>query len=100
LPVSGDHRLNGSLLFGLNVLLAWLPMKSGSLWPAVIFHAIHNLLAFDPVTLGSAKTPWLTGEFGLGLACGYLAICFGALWDGSRQTHSEFKSRMQANLRE
>lgn len=75
----------GSLLFGLNVLLIWLRMKSGSLWPAVIFHAIHNLLAFDPVALGSAKTPWLTGELGLGLACGYLAICFGALWDGSQK---------------
>ena len=73
-----------SLLFGLNVLLAWFRLKSGSILPPVIFHAVHNFLAFDPLTLGFTRAPWLTGELGLGLACGYLAICFGALWDGGR----------------
>jgi membrane protease YdiL (CAAX protease family) len=71
----------GSLLFGLNVLLVWLRLKSGSLLPPLIFHAVHNLFAFDPLTLGFTKTPWLTGELGLGLACGYLAISFGVFWD-------------------
>jgi uncharacterized protein len=74
----------GSLLFGLNVLLLWLRMRSGSLWPPVLFHALHNFLVFNPVTLGLLHGPWLTGDLGLGLACGYLAICIGALWDGSR----------------
>jgi membrane protease YdiL (CAAX protease family) len=74
----------GSLLFGLNVLLVWLRLRTGSLWPPVIFHALHNLLVFNPVTLGLSHGPLLTGELGLGLACGYLAICIGPLWDGSR----------------
>ena len=74
----------GTLLFGLNVLLVWLRMRTGSLWPPLLFHAVHNLLVFDPVTLGLSHGPWLTGELGLGLACGYLAICIGPLWDGSR----------------
>jgi len=75
----------GTLLFGLNVLLVWLRMKTGSLWPPVLFHALHNFLAFNPVTLASSHQPWLTGELGLALACGYLAICVGSLWDGSRE---------------
>jgi uncharacterized protein len=75
----------GTLLFGLTVLLVWLRLKTGSLWPPVLFHAMHNVLAFNPVTLASSHRPWLTGKFGLALACGYLAICVGSLWDGSRE---------------
>ena len=74
----------GSLLFGLNVLLMWLRLRTGSLWPPLLFHAVHNFLVFNPVALGQLHRPWLTGELGLGLACGYLAICIGSLWDGSR----------------
>jgi membrane protease YdiL (CAAX protease family) len=74
----------GSLLFGLNVLLAWLRLRTGSLWPPLLFHAIHNLLVFNPITLDLSHRPLLTSELGLGLACGYLAICIGPLWDGSR----------------
>jgi uncharacterized protein len=72
----------GSLLFGLNVLLMWLRLRSRSLWPPVLFHAVHNFLVFNPVALGESHRPWLTGELGLALACGYLAICIGSLWDG------------------
>ena len=75
----------GTLLFGLNVLLVWLRLKTGSLWPPVLFHAMHNFLVFNPVTLASLHRPWLSGELGLALACGYLAICVGSLWDGSRE---------------
>jgi uncharacterized protein len=74
----------GTLLFGLNVLLVWLRMRTGSLWPPVLFHAVHNFLVFNPVALSQPHRPWLTGELGLGIACGYLAICLGSLWDGSR----------------
>ena len=74
----------GSLLFGLNVLLVWLRLRTGSLWPPLLFHAVHNLLVFNPIALGLGRGPWLTGELGVGLACGYLAICIGPFWDGSR----------------
>lgn len=74
----------GTLLFGLNVLLVWLRVKSGSLWPPVLFHALQNFLAFNPVMLASSHQPWLSGKLGLALACGYLAICIGSLWDGTR----------------
>ena len=84
-PAFGLQLLTvATLLFGLNVLLLWLRIRSSSLWPPVLFHSLHNFFVFNPVTLGLLHGPWLTGDLGLGLACGYLAICIGALWDGSR----------------
>jgi uncharacterized protein len=85
-PAFGVQVLTiGTLLFGLNILLVWLRMRTGSLWPPVLLHAVHNFLVFNPVALAQSHRPWLTGGLGLGLACGYLAICIGPLWDGSRQ---------------
>jgi|GEM_PF-6882918 uncharacterized protein len=78
----------GSLLFALNVLLMWLRLRSGSLWPPVLFHAVHNFLVFNPVAIGQPHRPWLTGKLGLALACGYLAICIGSLWDGRREAET------------
>ena len=73
-----------ALMFGLNVLLVWLRVRTGNLWPPLLFHAVHNFLVFNPVALSQSHRPWLTGELGLGIACGYLAICIGSLWDGSQ----------------
>jgi uncharacterized protein len=80
----------GSLLFGLNVLLMWLRLKSRSLWPPVLFHAVHNFLVFNPVVLGQPNRPWLTGDAGIALACGYLAICIGSLWDGRASVNRDW----------
>ena len=51
--------------------LAWLRLRSGSVWPAAILHASHNLWVqafFDRVTVDTGPTRWLTGEFGAALA--------------------------------
>jgi membrane protease YdiL (CAAX protease family) len=37
------YALPNLLLLGL--VLAWLRLKSGSLWPAVLAHAVNNALA-------------------------------------------------------
>ena len=61
------------------LILAWLRLKSGSLWPAVILHASHNLFVqqvFDPMTLDFGLTPYLTTEFGVGLAIVYALIAY------------------------
>jgi membrane protease YdiL (CAAX protease family) len=61
---------------------AWLRLKSGSLWTPAILHASHNLFVqaiFDKMTLADfGLTPYLTTEFGVGLAIGYglVAIYF------------------------
>lgn len=52
------------------VALAWLRLKSGSVWPPTIMHATHNAaiqLFFDPITAHKAYTQYFVGEFGIGL---------------------------------
>jgi membrane protease YdiL (CAAX protease family) len=59
------------LLMGLSVAFAWLRLRSGSLWPAVILHAGHNAVIqsfLNPITGDTGPTPYLIGEFGLALA--------------------------------
>ena len=44
--------------------------NSGSFWPAVVFHAAHNVVIqgiFDGATIDTGPTLWITTEFGAGL---------------------------------
>lgn len=62
-------------------ILGWLRMKSGSLWPAAILHASHNLFIqgiFDRMTAPTGRTLYITTEFGAGLVltAGIFAVYF------------------------
>ena len=51
--------------------LAWLRLRTDSVWPAAFLHASHNLYVqgfFDRVTVDTGVTRWLTGEFAAALA--------------------------------
>ena len=51
-------------------IFGWFRLKSGSLWPAAILHASHNLFIqaiFDRITAPVGKTLYVTTEFGAGL---------------------------------
>lgn len=51
-------------------ILAWLTLRSGSLWPAAIFHGSHNLFIqsiFSPLTRDTGPTNYIIDEFGIGL---------------------------------
>jgi membrane protease YdiL (CAAX protease family) len=59
------------MVVALSIPLAWLRLRSRSVWPAAILHASHNLFVqgfFDVVTVDTGPTRWLTGEFGAALA--------------------------------
>ena len=64
------------ICFGIMVvttatILSWIRLKSDSLWPAVVFHAVHNgsiQMFFDRITIDTGSTQYFTGEFGIGLA--------------------------------
>ena len=52
-------------------VFAWLRLKSGSLWPAALLHASHNLFVqgiFDDLMRDTGRTRWYTTEFGVALA--------------------------------
>jgi membrane protease YdiL (CAAX protease family) len=63
----------------VSFLYAWLRLKSGSLWTAVILHAAHNMFVqvlFDGATIESGVTGYITTEFGAGMAIMYLLLAF------------------------
>jgi len=55
----------------LSFMLAWLRLKSDSLWPAAVFHASHNVcvpIIFDNLVRNTGHTLWYTTVFGAALA--------------------------------
>lgn len=55
----------------LSFMLAWLRLKSDSLWPAALFHASHNLfvpIIFDSLIRNTGRSLWYTTVFGAALA--------------------------------
>lgn len=65
------------MVFGFTVLADTLCTRAGSLWPAVLLHAAHNVFVqsvFDRLTVNSPYTQYLTSEFGVGLAAGYALV--------------------------
>ena len=66
----------------VSFILAWLRLKSDSLWPAALLHASHNLFVpvmFDNLTRNTGPTLWYTTEFGAALAI-TSAICGWYVW--------------------
>jgi len=60
-------------------ILAWLALRSGSLWPAAILHASHNLFIQSictPLTRDTGPTKYIIDEFGIGLV---ITITIGAI---------------------
>lgn len=89
LIIGGDYRGVGPVWYsvlcftvivtGLGFLTAWVRLKSGSVWPAVLAHASHNLFIqsiFDPMTRHTPMTGYVLGEFGAGLALALTVVAW------------------------
>lgn len=73
---------------GISFAYAWLRLRSDSVWPAVVLHAVTNLLVqgfFDRLTVDAGPTWWIVGEYGLGTAAVGVAIGLG-FWVWHRRT--------------
>lgn len=58
---------------------AWLRLRTGSVWPAVLLHASHNMFVrafLDDLMIDTGITRYLTTEFGAGIALAVLLIAF------------------------
>jgi membrane protease YdiL (CAAX protease family) len=56
---------------GLSFAFTWLRLASGSIWPTVLMHAVHNTIIqsyFQKITADTSYTAYIGTEFGLGLA--------------------------------
>lgn len=81
-PIIYEALSFGVMIIGTSFAYAWLTLRSGSLWPAAVLHAAHNLWiqgVFDSLTGDAGFTPYITGEFGAGLALTGLVVAY-AFW--------------------
>jgi hypothetical protein len=77
-------KLYAAIMFAVMIIAtsfayAWLRLQSGSLWPAVLLHASHNQLIqgiFDKLTGNTSATPYIIGEFGVGLAVTSIVVAY------------------------
>jgi uncharacterized protein len=56
------------MITAMSVIMTYFTFKSGSMWPAILFHAAHNVYldkVFDPLTVKDDNTALWTGEYGL-----------------------------------
>ena len=57
-------------IVGLSAMTAWLRLRSGSIWPAVIWHGVHNLLIqaiFLEMTIDTDVSKYVVDDFGIGV---------------------------------
>lgn len=81
------------MVVAMSFFLAWLRLKSGSLWTGALLHASHNLYIqaiFTPLTSNTGKTAWFIDEFGAVLPI--VAVAF-AIYFWTRRREVERSSR-------
>ncbi len=70
-PVAFQLGCFATMVISSSFLYAWLRQRSGSVWPAAMLHASHNLLVqsvFDQATVNRNGAFYVTTEFGAGIA--------------------------------
>lgn len=56
------------MIVAISVILAYYTFKSNSLWPAALFHSVHNIFiqkVFTPLTITNDRTTLWIDEYGL-----------------------------------
>lgn len=64
-------------VLGMSFFVAWLRLKSGSIWPAVLWHGGHNLFIeqiFLEMTTDTGFTRYVVDDFGLGVLFSVLIL--------------------------
>jgi membrane protease YdiL (CAAX protease family) len=87
------------MIMGMSFVIAWVRLKSGSLWPAAVLHASHNLFIqsiFDRLVLRSSVSLYITTEFGIGLALVLLALGI-FFWQWARKNPGELSYERSAS---
>lgn len=67
------------MVVGISFAFAWLRLRSGSVWTAMLLHGSHNLWIqsfFDRVTVNTGRTAWFTTEFGAALAIVSVVVAY------------------------
>lgn len=88
LPLSGQLLMFFLCVVGAAIIMAYLRLKSGSLWTGAIFHATHNLIiqaVLNPLTVNGPDTPKYIDELGLVLPLTIIPFAVYFLIRGRRE---------------
>jgi len=88
LPFAGQLVMFFTVIMSASVIIAYLRLKSGSLWSAAVFHASHNLFVqtiFNPITIQYPNTPKYVDELGLVLPLTMLPVAVYFFVKGRRE---------------
>jgi membrane protease YdiL (CAAX protease family) len=75
-------------------ILAWLTLRSKSLWPAAILHGSHNLFIqsiFTPLSRDTGRTNYFIDEFGIGLVV-TVGVAALIVWRNFASTSGDLQS--------
>jgi membrane protease YdiL (CAAX protease family) len=85
--IFADYRSEAPLWFqlslitlavlGYSVLTAWLRLRTGSIWPTVLWHGAHNLFIqqiFLDMTVDTGMTEYFVDDFGVGVVLSSLVL--------------------------
>ena len=84
----------------LSLPLAWLRLRTGSVWAASVLHAAYNAalyLVADPLTRDTGDTPWFAGESGAVVTL--VTVVAVAVWwrrAGERRTRSPITPQIRS----
>lgn len=56
------------MILGMSIILAYYTFKSKSLWPAALYHSVHNIYLqkiFTPLTITNEKSTFWIDEYGI-----------------------------------
>ncbi|MDH4209641.1 MAG: CPBP family intramembrane metalloprotease [Anaerolineae bacterium] len=78
-------------VLGMSIFTAWLRLRAGSIWPAVLWHGNHNLLiqsVFLRMTADTGVTDYFVDDFGLGVLLSSIAMGY-IFWRKRRELVEE-----------
>jgi membrane protease YdiL (CAAX protease family) len=88
LPLAGQLLAFFTCVVGDAIIMAYLRLKSGSLWTGAILHAAHNLFIqsiLNPLTINHPDTPKYVDELGVVLPLTILPIALYFWFRGRRE---------------
>jgi membrane protease YdiL (CAAX protease family) len=65
------------MAIAFSFIMAWMRLKSGSVWTATLLHAAHNVVIqtiLTPLTVDTGPTEYIIDEFGVGIAMVYVIV--------------------------
>ena len=78
---------------------AWLRLSSGSLWPAALMHAVHNVVfqgVMDMITVDTGNTAYFSTEFGVFLSIAGVILALIIWRVGVRSSESSQAAKREA----